>query len=94
MKAVPTFQTYYSSLPVGGVSDRLVGGSLRKRYTNSAYRTKVVAKTGAITGVNTLAGYVTAKSGKKYTFAVMVEHRRNSVIPGIDSVVESLINNN
>ena len=94
MKAVPAFQSFYSSLPVGGMSDRLVGGSLRKRYTNSAYRTKVVAKTGAITGVDSLAGYVTAKSGKKYTFAVMVEHRRSSAISGIDSVVTNLINNN
>ena len=94
MKAVPTFQSFYSSLPVGGVKDRLVGGSLSKRFTNSAYRTRVVAKTGAITGVNSLAGYVTAKSGKKYTFAIMVEHRRSSAISGIDSVVTKLINNN
>ena len=35
-------------------------------------RGRVVAKTGSIRGVSTLAGYVTADSGKTYAFAILL----------------------
>ena len=50
------YETYYNALPIGGHRDRLIGGSLRDRYTSASTEFKVFAKPGAISGVNTLAG--------------------------------------
>ena len=86
------YETYYDALPIGGSSDRLIGGSLRDRYTSASTAFKVFAKPGAISGVNTLAGFVKAKSGHTYIFSVMVENRTIPSINGIDTVVSHLIN--
>ena len=86
------YNTYYDSLPIGGHSDRLIGGSLRQRFTDTSTEFKVFAKPGAISGVNTLAGYVKAKSGHTYIFSIMVENRSMPSISGIDTVVSHLIN--
>ena len=87
------YETYYDALPTGGDRDRLIGGSLRGRYTSTSTQFKVFAKTGAISGVNTLAGFVKAKSGHTYIFSVMVENRAIPSINGIDEVVSHIINN-
>ena len=92
-REMEAYETYYNSLPIGGHSDRLIGGSLRDRYTSTSTELKVFAKTGAISGVNTLAGFVKAKSGNTYIFSVMVENRAIQSINGIDTVVSHLINN-
>ncbi|GAB3945907.1 D-alanyl-D-alanine carboxypeptidase/D-alanyl-D-alanine endopeptidase [Corynebacterium tapiri] len=44
-------------------------GTLENRYLDMPGRGWVRAKTGTLTGVNALAGSVTAKSGRVYTFA-------------------------
>ncbi|MGM9951706.1 MAG: D-alanyl-D-alanine carboxypeptidase/D-alanyl-D-alanine-endopeptidase [Lysinibacillus sp.] len=93
VRGMQAYQTYYQSLPVGGAKERLVGGSLRTRFTLSAHQYRVTAKTGHITGVYTLSGYVKAKSGKTYTFSIMTENRSTSAIAGIDAVVSHIINN-
>ena len=87
------YKTYYDALPIGGYRDRLIGGSLRDRYTSASTELKVFAKTGAISGVNTLAGFVKAKSGQTYIFSIMIENRAIPSIDGIDAVVSHLINN-
>ena len=86
------YETYYDSLPVGGNRDRVIGGSLRDRYTSAPTAFQVFAKPGAISGVNTLAGFVKAKSGQTYIFSIMVENRAVPSISGIDAVVSYLIN--
>ncbi len=91
-RGMQAYDTYYSSLPLGGANNRLVGGSLRTRFTLSAYQYRVAAKTGHITGVYALSGYVKAKSGKTYIFSIMTENQRNSTITGIDAVVSHIIN--
>lgn len=90
---IEAYETYYNALPIGGHSDRLIGGSLRDRYTSASTEFKVVAKPGAISGVNTLAGFVKAKSGNTYIVSIMVENRAIPSINGIDTVVSHLINN-
>ncbi|MFF5993773.1 D-alanyl-D-alanine carboxypeptidase/D-alanyl-D-alanine-endopeptidase [Lysinibacillus sp. KU-BSD001] len=92
VRDMEAYHTYYQALPVGGNKERLTGGSLRDRYTNASTKLRVVAKTGALTGVNTLAGYVKAKSGKTYIFSIMTENRSAPAIDEIDTVVSHLIN--
>ena len=82
-------RTFYNGLPIGGASDRLVGGTLRKRLTDSYLQNRVIAKTGYITNIYTLSGQVKAKSGRTVLFSIMVENK-SSAIKGIDETVKAI----
>lgn len=84
------FSSYYAGLPVGGVSDRLIGGTLKNRF-QGRYAYHVVAKTGYIDGVYTLSGYVKTRSGNEYVVSIMTENNRSSKIGSIDQFVKHLI---
>jgi len=47
-------------------------GTLRHRLQTDATYGRVVAKTGNISGVVTLCGYVTARSGQRYVFSILI----------------------
>ncbi|WP_068676019.1 D-alanyl-D-alanine carboxypeptidase/D-alanyl-D-alanine-endopeptidase [Oceanobacillus sp. Castelsardo] len=63
------FTVFENSLPVAGESEKLVGGTLRSRMDN--LKGNVRAKTGSITGVQTLSGYVTNINGEKLIFSIL-----------------------
>ena len=54
------------SLPIAGVD-----GTLKKRMKSSFAHTNVMAKTGTLTGIITLAGYCTAANGHTLCFAIL-----------------------
>jgi D-alanyl-D-alanine carboxypeptidase/D-alanyl-D-alanine-endopeptidase (penicillin-binding protein 4) len=60
------FRTFYQALPVAGVDGTLAG---RMKGTRAAGN--VHAKTGSVTGISTLAGYVTAANGHLLAFVIM-----------------------
>lgn len=60
------FQTLYPSLPIAGVD-----GTLSKRMIGTKAAGNLHAKTGTVTGVSTLVGYVTASNGHLLAFAIM-----------------------
>lgn len=61
------FQKLYSALPIGGVD-----GTLRNRMKLGTLSNRMVhAKTGSFTGINCLAGYLTANNGHLIAFAIM-----------------------
>lgn len=61
------FQAIYQSLPVAGIDGTL---QTRMRRGSPAYR-KVRAKTGTVTGICSLAGYLTASNGHQIAFAII-----------------------
>ncbi len=63
-----SFDDFRTTLAVSGEPD----GTLRHRLQTEATRGKVFAKTGQVAGVSTLCGYVTAKSGQTYAFAILL----------------------
>lgn len=54
------------SLPVAGVD-----GTLKERMTKSAAYRNVKAKTGTLTGISSLAGYLTAGNGHQFAFCII-----------------------
>lgn len=60
------FQPFYEALPVAGVD-----GTLRNRMKSGKAFRNVRAKTGAVTGISTLAGYVKAANGHMLAFSIM-----------------------
>lgn len=54
------------SLPIAGID-----GTLNKRMTEGNAKGNVMAKTGTVTGVSTLAGYVTGIDGRQMCFAIL-----------------------
>lgn len=64
----PHFGNFEKTMAVSGDPE----GTLRHRLLTDATYGKVVAKTGTISGVVTLCGYVTAKSGQRYAFAILI----------------------
>lgn len=74
VQAEPWFSTFSQALPVSGMEERMVGGTLRNRLNTENTKGKVLAKTGTLTAVSTLSGYMESTSGKKYIFSILLNH--------------------
>ena len=66
----PHSKTFRNSLAVNGGSS----GTLRKRMTSAPYKGRIQAKTGHISGVSNLSGYLTATDGTSYVFSFLMNH--------------------
>jgi D-alanyl-D-alanine carboxypeptidase/D-alanyl-D-alanine-endopeptidase (penicillin-binding protein 4) len=68
-------------------------GSLRTRFVGTPLEGRVLAKTGSILHVNTLAGYIERPNGATLAFSVMANNHAvpyNAMLAQIDSVVVQL----
>ncbi len=70
----PWFDTWYDALPIAGEPDRMVGGTLRSRMVGTAAAGNLHAKTGSLTGVTALSGYVTDADGRLLVFSMLSNH--------------------
>lgn len=85
------FPAFKKALPIAGQSGRMVGGTLRNRMTGLPSNSSVVAKTGSITGVSSLSGYVTAEDGTELVFSILVNNYvTGPVTPIEDEIVKVL----
>lgn len=82
----PSAQAFTDSLPIAA-TDGTLGGRL------SRVKGKVLAKTGTVTFVNSLAGYADSVNGEVLAFAVITNNdtHRNGTVGTIDAVVTMLV---
>ncbi|WP_084516437.1 D-alanyl-D-alanine carboxypeptidase/D-alanyl-D-alanine endopeptidase [Microtetraspora niveoalba] len=71
VRGKPWFPVWYDSLPVAGAAERMVGGTLRSRMRGTPAEGNVHAKTGSLTSVTSLSGYVTSAEGEPLVFSIM-----------------------
>jgi D-alanyl-D-alanine carboxypeptidase/D-alanyl-D-alanine-endopeptidase (penicillin-binding protein 4) len=85
MRRHPRYSTFAAGLPQAGAA-----GSLRTRFQATPLAGRVRAKTGSISRVVTLTGYLEMNRGKTLTFSVQTNHHAQpsrAVLDLIDSVV-------
>jgi len=63
------FETLYNSFPIAGVD-----GTLKNRMKNTAAAGNVHAKTGTLSGVSALSGYLKTKSGNLISFSIIEQN--------------------
>ncbi|MFD1369245.1 D-alanyl-D-alanine carboxypeptidase/D-alanyl-D-alanine endopeptidase [Actinoplanes sichuanensis] len=84
------FPTFRAALPVAGSADPMVGGTLRNRMRGTAAAGNVRAKTGTLSGVNALSGYVTGAGGRRLAFTFIVNASVDTAAPLLDEAAVAL----
>lgn len=83
----PWFQEWYDALPIACVSDRMTGGTLRSRMCGTSAAGNLHGKTGSLTGVSGLSGYVTDADGRKLVFSFVSNNYVASSVKNIEDAV-------
>lgn len=84
----PNGQIFENSLPIAGIS-----GTLRNRMRLSPAEGRVHAKTGTLTGVRALSGYIENPLSGILVFSILVNHRYangSSLVKQIDTIATHL----
>ncbi|QNN55134.1 D-alanyl-D-alanine carboxypeptidase/D-alanyl-D-alanine-endopeptidase [Nocardioides mesophilus] len=71
VRAEPWYDAWYAALPIAGNPDRFTGGTLRNRMRNTAAANNLHGKTGSMTSVTALSGYVTNADGRELVFSMI-----------------------
>jgi D-alanyl-D-alanine carboxypeptidase/D-alanyl-D-alanine-endopeptidase (penicillin-binding protein 4) len=85
MAKTPAASVYRASLPVAGKS-----GTLKSRFQNTPAEGIVQAKTGTVTGVVSLSGYVNNSKYEPLVFSIIVnqsEQKAKALREGVDEIV-------
>lgn len=70
----PWFNAWHNALPVAGEPTLLVGGTLRHRMVHTPASGRVYAKTGSLTGVSSISGYMNSAIGRPIVFSMITNN--------------------
>jgi D-alanyl-D-alanine carboxypeptidase/D-alanyl-D-alanine-endopeptidase (penicillin-binding protein 4) len=82
----PWWRQWYEALPIAGNPDRLIGGTLRTRMLDTPAADNLHAKTGTLTGIAGMSGYVTTADGRLLVFSMISNNQLVSPRPVEDAV--------
>jgi len=85
------YNAFYNSIPITGVE-----GTQKYYFQESVLKGKARAKTGSMTRVRSMAGYMTTLSGKEIAFAIMVNNysgTSSNMAKQMEKFMESLYQN-
>lgn len=85
MTRSPNWELWYSSLPTAGQT-----GTLARRLGSTPLAGNVHAKTGTLSGVRSLSGYLTTAAGERLIFSVLVNNHLRSA-SAVDRVVDAAL---
>lgn len=85
MDRSPHREVWLASLPVSGRD-----GTLERRMTEPPLGGNVLAKTGTLSGVRSLSGYLTTPTGERLVFSTLINNHRRSAA-AVDRVVEAAL---
>ena len=86
----PWWAAFDAGLPVAGVNSHWGGGTLRYRMNGTRAAGNAHAKTGSLTGVTALSGYVTGRDGRRYAFSLLSNYAGATPRPVENEVVVAL----
>jgi D-alanyl-D-alanine carboxypeptidase/D-alanyl-D-alanine-endopeptidase (penicillin-binding protein 4) len=81
----PWFATWFAALPIAGDPNPLIGGTLSSRMRGTPAAENLHGKTGTLSGVNALSGYVNDLSGRRLIFAGI----SNSALSNVSDILDS-----
>ena len=86
------FREYYSSFPDAGKE-----GTMKNYFKDSVFDSRLKAKSGSMTRVQSFAGYFTTHSGKQMAFSIIINNYTGpskNIISGIEEIIGELITKN
>jgi D-alanyl-D-alanine carboxypeptidase/D-alanyl-D-alanine-endopeptidase (penicillin-binding protein 4) len=83
--ASPNADAFMATLAVAGQD-----GTLLDRFAHSPLRGRVLAKTGHVSGVNCLSGYLHAADGQWYAFAILINRTAGGANPVEERIVKAI----
>jgi serine-type D-Ala-D-Ala carboxypeptidase/endopeptidase (penicillin-binding protein 4) len=78
-------EVWRTALPIAGID-----GTLERRMREPPLRENVLAKTGTLSGVRALSGYLTASDGEPLAFSFLIDHHLRSAAEA-DRVMEAAL---
>jgi D-alanyl-D-alanine carboxypeptidase/D-alanyl-D-alanine-endopeptidase (penicillin-binding protein 4) len=82
----PWGDAWRATLPVGGRA-----GTLLRRFGATPLDGRIFAKTGSLNGVNALAGFLTAASGRTLVFSVYASDRPSTAGSALEAMDHALL---
>lgn len=88
MHSSPHAQVFLDSLAIAGKD-----GTLKNRWKENAAAGSIFAKSGTLTRIIALSGYIHSKAGNKYAFSIMVNNfkTKNATIRNLQDKITSII---
>ena len=85
-QARPWFNAWYAALPIAAAPGQLVGGTLTNRFKGTPAANNLHAKTGTLSSVNALSGFVSDVNGRRLVFSSVSNNATASVATVLDQI--------